>query len=236
MRPALDRKIHMRNKIKLVLMSCLLAAGAAQSQAQNTVINLVQELRFKLTGYYQMSMTENANSFFRHAGKITINNKDIINLIEQEVDIIFSEDAKLLLISGTPVDSTPKVIIRDHFEGERFDTDVTQYFSAEILASIEDTTINKNPLKANGSSYDVVAFELTLSQVHFRIQGFGKTKVDTGKYEGDPVAIVHTGKVEISGNGYYKVSFLSGVVPVALTGTVQISGKEVKAMTEESTP
>ena len=30
-------------------MACLLTAGAAQSNAQNTVVKVVQELRFKLT-------------------------------------------------------------------------------------------------------------------------------------------------------------------------------------------
>jgi hypothetical protein len=215
-----------------MLVAALLALGAARSQAQNTVLNIVQELNFKLTGYYQMSPTENSSTFFRHAGKVSITNKDIINLLEREVDIIFSTDAKLMLISGTPVDPTPTVVVRDKFEGEKFDTDVTQYFSAEILSSVEETKINKNPLKAKGTSYDVIAFEMKLSEVKFRIQGFGNMKVTTGEYEHDPVAIVHTGKVDTSGNGEYQVSVLGGVVPVALFGTVQISGTEVKAMTE----
>jgi len=219
-------------KTKSALIGCLLAASVAQSEAQNTVIKVVQELRFKLTGYYQMSATENSTSFFRHAGKITITNKDIINLLEDEVNIIFSADANLLLISETPVDPSPKVIVRDKFEGERFDTDVTEFFSAEILASIEETKINKNPLKASGSSYDVIAFEMNLSQVQFKVQGFGKTQVRTGKHEGEPAALVHTGTVQASGNGEYRVNILSGVVPVALTGTVQITGTDVKSMTE----
>jgi hypothetical protein len=222
----------MRNTWKSILGAALLVMGATQSRAQNTVLNVVQELNFKLTGYYQMSPTENSSTFFRHAGKVSINNKDIINLIEKEVNIIFSNDAKLMLISTTPVDTTPKVIIRDKFEGEKVDTDVTQYFSAEVLAGIEETKINKNPLKASGTSYDVVAFELNLTQVHFRISGFGLTQVKTGKFEGEPAAIVHTGKVDASGSGAYQVNFLTGVVPVALIGTVSISGSEVKALPE----
>jgi len=222
----------MRNIIQPVLISCLLAAGIARSTAQNTVINVIQELRFKLTGYYQMNDTENSKTLFRNAGKISITNRDIINLIEGEVNIIFKADARLLLISRTPVDLTPKVVIRDRFEGESFDTDVTQYFSAEILASIEDGKINKNPFKASGSSYDVIIFKLNLPQVEFQVQGFGKTKVSTGKYEGEPTTIVHTGKVDASGRGNYQVNPLSGVVPVALTGTVEISGNNLKATVE----
>ncbi len=222
----------MRNIIQPVLISCLLAAGVAQSTAQNTVIKVTQELRFKLTAYYQMNDTENAKTIFRNAGKVTVSNNDIINLIEGEVGIIFSGDARLLLISRTPVDLTPTVVIRDRFEGEPFDTDVTQYFSAEVLASIEDAKINKNPFKASGSSYDLIVFELNLPDVEFRILGFGKTKVSTGKKEGDPVTIVHTGKVEASGNGNYQVNPLSGVVPVLFTGTVEISGSDVKAFVE----
>jgi hypothetical protein len=222
----------MRNTWKSILGAALLVTGATQSKAQPTVLNIVQDVNFKLTGYYQMSPTENSSTIFRHAGKISITNKDIINLIENELNIIFSSDAKLLLISATPVDLTPKVVIRDKFEGERFDTDVTQYFSAEVLASIEETKINKNPLKTSGTSYDVLAFELKLTQVHFRIQGLGITQVKTGKYEGDPVAVVHTGKVDTTGSGEYQVNYLTGVVPVALFGTVQISGTDVKAMSE----
>jgi hypothetical protein len=222
----------MRNTIQPVLISCLLAASVAQSTAQNTVINLIQELRFKLTGYYQMNDTENSKTLFRNAGKVSITNRDIINLIEGEVGIIFSVDARLLLISRTPVDLTPKVVIRDRFEGESFDTDVTQYFSAEVLASIEDAKINKNPFKAGGSSYDVIVFKLDLPQVEFQVQGFGKTKVSTGKSEGEPTAIVHTGKVDASGSGELQVNPLSGVVPVALVGTVEILGDQLKAMVE----
>ena len=213
-------------------MACLLTAGAGQSNAQNTVIRVVQDLRFKLTAYYQMSATENSSTFFRNAGKVSVTNKDIINLLEPEVNIIFSSNAKLMLISEIPVDPHPKVIVRDRFEGERFDTDVTQYFSADVLASIEDTKINKNPLKASGSSYDVLVFEMNLTNVQFRVQGFGKTNVRTGKHEGEPAALVHTGTVQTSGTGDYQVNILTGVVPVALTGTVQISGTDVKAMTE----
>jgi hypothetical protein len=224
--------------MKCVLTGCLLAAGAAESMAQNTVLSVVQNLNFKLTGYYQMSMTENSTTFFRHAGKVTINNKDIINLLEQEVNIIFSSDAKLLLISEvpangeTPVDLKPKVVVRDKFEGESFDTDVTRYFSAEILASVEETKINKNPLKASGTSYDVIVFELKLPEVQFKIQGFGKMKVKTGSYEHEPAALVHTGKVDATGNGNYRVSIIIPVQPVALTGTVELSGSDVKAMPE----
>jgi len=222
----------MRNQSKLTLALALLAIGAAPSNAQNTVLRIVQNLDFKLTGYYQMSPTENSSTFFRHAGKLSITNKDIINLLEKEVNIIFSSGAKLLLISETPVDLTPKVLIRDTFEGNEFDTDVTQYFSAKVLASVEDTKINKNPLKTNGKSYDVIAFEMKLEQVGFKIQGFGNMQVNTGKHEGDPVAIVHTGKVDCSGGGEYQVNILTGVVPVALLGTIQITGTDVKAMTE----
>jgi hypothetical protein len=222
----------MRNIIQSVLISCILAASVAQSTAQNTVINLIQELRFKLTGYYQMNDTENSKTLFRNAGKVNITNKDIINLIEGEVGIIFSGDARLMLISRTPVDLKPKVVIRDRFEGESFDTDVTQYFSAEVIASIEDGKINKNPFKASGSSYDLIVFELALPDVEFRVLGFGKTKVGTGKKEGEPVTIVHTGKVDASGNGNLQVNPLTGVVPVALTGTVEISGNQVKATVE----
>lgn len=208
----------------------MLAAGMATVRAQNTVLNVIQELNIKLTGYYQMSPTENTTTFFRNVGKITVTNKDIINLLEKQLNIIFSGDAKLLLLSETPVDQSPKVIVRDWFQGERFDTDVTEYFSATMLASMEDTKINKNPLKTNGKSYDVMVFEMKLDQVGFRIQGFGITQVKTGKFEREPVAIVHTGKIEASGNGEYQVNILTGVVPVALTGTVQITGTDVKAM------
>jgi hypothetical protein len=222
----------MRNLIQALLISCAIVAGAARATAQNTVVNLVQDLRFKLTGYYQMNDTENSKTLFRNAGKISITNKDIINLIEGEAGIIFSGNARLLLISKTPVDLTPKVVIRDRFQGDSFDTDVTQYFSAEVRASIEDARISKNPFKAKGSSYDVIVFALNLPQVGFQVLGFGKTRVSTGKMEGDPVTIVHTGKVDASGNGEFQVNPLSGVVPVALTGKVEISGGNVKATVE----
>ncbi len=177
-----------------------------------------------------MAPTENSTTFFRNAGKISINNKDIIYLVGRQVSIVFSTNAKLLLISATPVDPAPKVVVRDKFDGTEFDTDVTQYFSAQVLASIEDTKINKNPLKTNGSSYDVVAFDMKLTQVHFLVTGFGKTQVKTGNYQNKPVAIIHTGTANASGNGVYQVNIITGIVPVALTGTVQINGTKVIAV------
>ena len=229
----------MRNTVKLILVGALLAAGAAQSSAQNTVLKVVQELRFKLTGYYQMSPTENDSTFFRNAGKVTISNNDIINLLEAEVGIIFSSEAKLLLISEIPpgatpipVDSTPTIVVRDFYQGNKFDTDVTEYFSAKILSSIEDTKINKNPLKANGTSYDVLTFEMNVTQASFKLQGFAKMQVSTGTYEHDPQTIIHTGKVNSTGSGEYQVSVIGGVVPVSLTGTIQVSGHDVKAFEE----
>ena len=221
----------MRNITQPVLISCLFAAGIAQSTAQNTVLNVVQELRFKLTAYHQMDDTENSKTLFRNAGKITITNKDIINLIDNELDGTFSPDAKLMLISRAPVDLNPKVVIRDRVEGDPVDTDVTQYFGAEVLRSIEDGKINKDPLKASGSSYDLIAFDFNLPPVDFRILGFGKTKVSTGKSEGEPAAVVHTGKMNASGHGTY-FSSPPSVSPAVLTGTVEISGTDVKASVE----
>jgi hypothetical protein len=229
----------MRNTMKLILVGALLAVGAPESRAQNTVLKVVQELRFKLTGYYQMSPTENSSTFFRNSGKVTISNNDIINLLEAEVNIIFSSDAKLLLISEIPpgatpipLDPTPTVVVRDWYQGEKFDTDVTEYFSAKVLTSIEDTKINKNPLKANGTSYDVLTFEMNVTQASFKLHGFAKMQVSTGTYEHDPQTIIHTGKVDTTGSGDYQVSVIGGVVPVALTGTIQISGHDVKAFEE----
>jgi hypothetical protein len=222
----------MKNRWKLILIATSLAVSVAQSTAQNTVLKVVQDLNFKLTGYYQMSPTENPSTLFRHAGKITVNNKDIINLLESEVNIIFTPDAKLKLISLTPVDPNPRVIIRDTYQGTKFDTDVTEFFSAEILTTIEDTKINKNPVKTTGKSYDVISFELKLTDVNFRLVGFGNLQVKNGKYENEPVAVVHTGSVDSSGSGVFQVSYITGIVPVALTGTVSISGSDVKAETQ----
>jgi hypothetical protein len=218
--------------MKLVLIGSLLAAVATQSKAQNTVLRVQQDLHFKLTGYYQASPTETPKTLNRNADKVTISNNDIINMLEGQVGIIFSGDARILLISLVPVDPAPRVVIRDKFEGEKFDTDVTEYFSARVLASIEDTKINKNPLKAKGSSYDVYAFEINVPQASLKLQGFEKMKVITGKSETEPVAIVHTGKVETTGGGVYQVSAISGVVPLAVTGTIEVSGSEVKASVE----
>lgn len=220
----------MQNITKLVLMSCLLAGGMARSVAQNTDVIIVQELTVKLTGYYQMNDTENAKKLFRHAGKISISNKDIINLLEGPTGLVFSPNATLMMFSSAPVDLTPTIVVRDKFEGDTFDTDVTQYFGAQLLASIEDGQINKNPLKGQGVSYDVLAFTMQIPGVEFQIQGFGKTKISTGKFEGEPAAIVHTGKLSANGAGDYKITPLSDAVRVALTGTVTVSGNNLKAV------
>ena len=229
----------MKNTMKLILVGALLAAGAAESSAQNTVLKVVQELRFKLTGYYQMTPTENSSTLFRNAGKFTISNNDIINLLEGEVGIIFSSDAKLMLISEIPpgptpipVDRTPTIVVRDWYQGEKFDTDVTEYFGAKVLTSIEDTKINKNPLKANGTSFDIVAFEMHVTDVSFKLQGFSKMQVITGTYDHDPKTIIHTGKLDTTGSGEYQVSVIVGVKPVTMIGTIQVSGHDVKAYEE----
>jgi hypothetical protein len=232
MRLSKSNGTNVRTISKFIFAVVLIAAAALESNAQNTVIKLVQDLSFKFTGYYQMSPTENATTFFRHAGKVSFTNKDIINLLEPEVGIIFSSDAKLKLITNIETNTQPKVIVRDRFQGEQFDTDVTQYFAAEVLESVEDTKINKNPLKASGTSYDVIAFVMRVPKASFRVLGFGAVQVKTGKHEGEPTAVVHTGTVNVSGNGDYQVSILGGILPVALTGTVKITGTDLKSMAE----
>jgi hypothetical protein len=59
----------MRITSKLMLIAAALAAATVQSNAQNTVLKVVQDINFKLTGYYQMSPTENSSTIFRHAGR-----------------------------------------------------------------------------------------------------------------------------------------------------------------------
>lgn len=205
--------------------------GAAQAGAQTYVTNLVQAVEFKLTGYYQTEATQGSESIKRHASKLSISNKEIMTLLKVQMGGTWSDNAKLKLISKAPTDDTPKLVVRDKVNGANVDTDVTAYFSAHVAVSIEETEIKNNPFRVNGSGYDVVAYQMALDAATFRIGGFSKIKIDTIRYKDEPAALAHTGTFNVSGSGFYGVS-TGGLVPVALTGTLKISGNEIEVVTE----
>jgi hypothetical protein len=217
----------MRAALKVLLVGALLATGAVQANAQS-ITNIVQNLVIKLTGYYQTEPTDTANGVNRHTAKVSIKNPDILNLLGEQLQVSFSDDAKLMLVSEAPADLEPRVIVRDIVSGVTIDTDVSAYFSALVLASAEESKIQNDPLKASGTGYDAMEFQMALDKATFKIVGFSKTKVQTLKYQGNPAAVYHAGTFNVSGSGYYALTPTGGLVLVVLSGTVQISGHDVE--------
>jgi hypothetical protein len=223
---------HMRNKMKLVLVCTLVVFGALQLRAQTTVTNIVQDLDIKLTAYYQKESTTNSGTIMRNAGKASISNKDIISLLGLQLNVLFSSDAKLLLISNLEDALNPKVVVRDTVGGNNVDTEVGQYFSAVVHSSVENSKIKLNPLNVSGTGYDVVEFNMAVDTAVFSVQGFAQTSISTVKYQGQVVGEVHTGSMNVSGSGTYGAAPGGGLTPVAIKGTVKVSGKNTEVETQ----
>jgi hypothetical protein len=217
--------------MKLVLISTLVAFGAAQLKAQTSVTNIVQDLTIKFTAYYQMDPTTNSTTIFRNAGKASVVNKDIIALLGLQMQIVFSDNAKLLLISSLEEGLNPKVVVRDTVSGNTVDTDAGQYFNAVVMSSVENSKIKLNPLNVSGTGYEVIVFNMAVDTAVFSVQGFAQTAISTVKYQGQVVGGAQTGSMTVSGSGTYGASPAGGLTPVTITGTVKVSGKNVEVKT-----
>src|SRR6187549_2093022 len=141
----------MKKSMKLVLVGVLVAFGAAQLNAQTSVTNIVQNLNLKLTAYYQTDVTTNSSNITRNAGKASVANKDIIALLGLQLNVVFTSDAKLLLISNLEDSLNPKIVVRDKVGGNNVDTAVGQYFSVTVIQSIESSKIKLDPLNVSGT-------------------------------------------------------------------------------------
>jgi hypothetical protein len=221
----------MRKSMKLVLVGVLVAFGAAQLNAQTSVTNIVQNLNLKLTAYYQTDVTTNSSTITRNAGKASVANKDIIALLGLQLNVVFTSDAKLLLISNLEDSLNPKIVVRDKVGGNNVDTAVGQYFSVTVIQSIESSKIKLDPLNVSGTGYEVLEFQMTVDGADFSLQGFAQTAISTVKYQGHVVGGVQTGTMNVSGSGNYRASPAGGMVPVAIKGTVQVLGKDVEVTT-----
>jgi len=224
----LEEVDYMRNKMKLVLVSALVVFGAVQLRAQTTVTNIVQDLEIKYTAYYQMAPTTNSTTIMRNAGKASIVNKDIIALLGLQLNVVFSSNAKLLLISNLENALNPKVVVRDTVGGNTVDTEVGQYFFVVVDSSVESSKIKLNPLNISGTGYDVLEFHMAVDTANFSVQGFVQSSISTVKYEGQVVGAAHTGSMNVSGSGTYAASPGGGQTPVSIKGTVKVSGKNVE--------
>jgi len=218
----------MRKSMKLVLVGVLVAFGAAQLNAQTT--NIVQNLTLKLTAYYQTDSTTNSSSITRNVGKASVGNKDIITLLGLQMNVVFTSDAKLLLISD--LDSlNPRIVVRDTPGGDTVDTPVGQYFGVNVIQSVESLKLQVDPLNVSGTGYHVLEFNMGVEGADFSVQGFAQTAISTVKYQGKVVGGVQTGTSNVSGSGNYRVSPAGGLVPITIKGTVQVSGKNVEVST-----
>jgi hypothetical protein len=147
--------------------------------------------------------------------------------------VIFSSDAKLLLLTpAASPDTLPpslqlRVVVRDGV-----DTDVTTYFGVSILQAVEDTKTSLAPYETSGKGYDVVEFRMTVAQATFAVQGFSKTKIDEVTYAHETIGRSRSGSFNVSGYGTFSASPGGESVPLVLTGSVKISGKDVEVVTQ----
>jgi hypothetical protein len=219
----------MRKSMKLVLVGVVMAFGAAQLNAQTT--NIVQNLNLKLTAYYQAGATTNSSNIALNVGKVSVVNKDIIALLGLQLNVIFTSDAKLLLISDLEDSLNPRIVVRDTQGGNTVDTEVGQYFSVTVIQSVESLKIKVDPLNVSGTGYEVLTFNMTVDGADFSVQGFAQTAISTVKHQGRVVGGAQTGTMNVSGSGNYSASPAGGLVPVAIKGTVQVLGKNVEVST-----
>jgi hypothetical protein len=219
----------MRTTTKLATVFALVAAGLVHSSAQTSVTNLIQNVNFKFTAYYQGADSTISGGTKRNAGRVTIQNNDIINLLGLQLNKVFPSGSKLLGVTTLGVDVVPRIVVRSTpASGTNVDTDVSQYFYATLISHAENTTIKTNPFTVNGTSYNLVSFTMAVDSAHFTVRGFSASSVGTVKVANVPAGTALTANWNVSGSGDYKASVSATNVPVTLTGTASLTGRNIQ--------
>ena len=216
----------MKNYAKLALAGALMLAF--QANAQTT--NLVQTINFNLTAYEQGDTTETPPNVVQKANKISVRSQDLISLIADDLGTTFSKKAKLIVKRPAGELTGGQAFVREPGK-TNVDTPI-EGLTEEPVTRIFDTKFNteKETLTGKAFTFDHVTFDA--GGVSFDLTGFLTETFNTQKGKGGTFTF-RSGTMKAAGTGTDSTSGEEGV-PVVLTGTVQISEKEIEV--EEGTP
>jgi hypothetical protein len=213
----------MKNYLKAGLTTALISlAGAYGSQADT---NLVQDVIFQFTAYYQAGTTSNSTSIITDSGKASLKNKDIIALIGLEQGINYTSNAKLIVKRPAGDTNFPVVYVRDKVNGTTTDTAAGDLLSESTHLRIAETkTVLKNG-STTGKTFTQEEWTLSTSQASFDVAGFVNESIITSLYKGDYFTF-RSGVLKANGTGMYNASAVYSNAPVVLTGTINVTGRK----------
>jgi hypothetical protein len=205
----------MKTTMLSVIGCALLAAGTLQARAQSTNTNtsgvITLNVNIALTGVDGSSGSNGA------PGRVKIATKDVINAIATDVPTTFSSRAKLLAVDNGS-GGGPAFIIRD---GTNADTDVSSFFSASDVTSVDNTRTASNGA-VTGQRISINTFTLRTTTLTLDLQGYTTQSVSnrgTGRNllsDTPPVSLVS--KVNGTANSMEPVQ-----------GTISASGRRFEA-------
>jgi hypothetical protein len=205
----------MKTTMLSVIGCALLAAGTLQARAQSTNTNtsgvITLNVNIALTGVDGSSGSNGA------PGRVKIATKDVINAIATDVPTTFSSRAKLLAVDNGS-GGGPAFIIRDGTNG---DTDVSSFFSASDVTSVDNTRTASNGA-VTGQRISINTFTLRTTTLTLDLQGYTTQSVSnrgTGRNllsDTPPVSLVS--KVNGTANSMEPVQ-----------GTISASGRRFEA-------
>jgi hypothetical protein len=205
----------MKTTMLSVIGCALLAAGTLQARAQSTNTNtsgvITLNINIALTGVDGSSGSNGA------PGRVKIATKDVINAIATDVPTTFSSRAKLLAVDNGS-GGGPAFIIRDGTNG---DTDVSSFFSASDVTSVDNTRTASNGA-VTGQRISINTFTLRTTTLTLDLQGYTTQSVSnrgTGRNllsDTPPVSLVS--KVNGTANSMEPVQ-----------GTISASGRRFEA-------
>jgi hypothetical protein len=205
----------MKTTMLSVIGCALLAAGTLQARAQSTNTNtsgvITLNINIALTGVDGSSGSNGA------PGRVKIATKDVINAIATDVPTTFSSRAKLLAVDNGS-GGGPAFIIRD---GTNADTDVSSFFSASDVTSVDNTRMASNGA-VTGQRISINTFTLRTTTLTLDLQGYTTQSVSnrgTGRNllsDTPPVSLVS--KVNGTANSMEPVQ-----------GTISASGRRFEA-------
>ena len=162
----------MNTALKLAAIATLMAAGAAQTRADQS--NLVQHISIQLFGVKQGGTSTNGNLVTTSADGARVDTKQVIQALAAATANTFSSTGKLVLV--VPLGGgDPSIQVRDGSNT----VDVTGFFSHQQLSdSVTSTFLNTKTGKTFETDYSIQRFVLqdrdgypTLS-LHFDVNGF----------------------------------------------------------------
>ena len=226
----------MKTLTKLFVFVCLTTAGVRGIQAAET--NLVQDLHFHLTAWYQGPTVTNDNTVTYHTTNSTVTTRDVVNWLGTATGNDLSNGVLLVVTQLGVSNAESRVIVRVKTPTSTNNVNVSSFFERIANAvTVDHIKYNTTNGAVNGMYVGYWGFVLQNSTnadyqplpAHFSASGFGVDEVESVvDSAGNVIGVADVGTVaNAAGTGDWDET------PAVFEGSIEVLGQVVEI---DSTP